>query len=127
MTASELLLLARCTLRVLRDSEETDGIHVAEELTGRARYAAIRRELFAGGEGRELLHDRAELRSDQVDNDALRCLPEDTLGFRYVGHLDRNGLSADSQAAPTHHVDDPELAFLMRRFRQTHDVWLLDT
>ena len=70
VTASELLLLARCTLRVLRDSEETDGIHVAEELTGRARYAAIRRELFAAGEGRELLHDRAELRSDQVDNDA---------------------------------------------------------
>ena len=73
------------------------------------------------------MHDRAELRSDQVDYDALRRLPECTLGFRYVGHLDRNGLSADSQAAPTRHVDDPELAFLMRRFRQTHDVWLLDT
>src|SRR5205085_4671232 len=36
---------------------------------------------------------------------------------------DGNGITADYQAAATRHVDDPDMAYLMRRFRQTHDVW----
>ena len=66
---------------------------------------------------------RPELSSEHVDYDALRALPETTLGGAYVRHLDRNGLTADYQAAATRHVDDPDMAYLMRRFRQTHDVW----
>ena len=71
----------------------------------------------------ELLRHRPELCDDQVDYDALRALPANTLGGRYVRHLDDNGLSAAYQAAQTRHVDDPVIAYLMRRFRQTHDVW----
>ncbi len=123
MTPGELLRLARATARVLADSEQTAEIHVAEELTGRHLYPRIRATQFASQEASELLRDQPELRSDQVDYDALRRLPEKTLGYGYVSHLDRNGLSADYQAAPTSFVDDPEIAYLMRRFRQTHDVW----
>ncbi len=123
MTPRELGLLARATLRVLLDSERTGEIHVAEELTGRARFASIRREAFGGEEGRALLADRPELRADRVDYAALRRLDGEALGRVYVSHLDAHGLSADSQAAPTRHVSDPEIAYLMRRFRQTHDVW----
>ena len=54
---------------------------------------------------------------------ALRTLPATTLGGAYVRHLDRNHITADYQAAATRHVDDPDIAYLMRRFRQTHDVW----
>ncbi len=122
-SASEFWRLARAGVRVLRDSEETAEIHLMEELTGRGRFRAIAAEVAADEEGRELLRDRPELRSDRVDYDALRRLPPETLGAAYVGHLDRNGLSADSQAAPTSHIDDDEMAYLMRRFRQTHDVW----
>ncbi len=123
MTPQEILTLARSTFRVLLDSERTADIHVAEELTGRARYARLRTSLLESAEARELLRDQPELCSAQLDFAALRRLPADTLGFAYVEHLDRNGLFADSQAAPTHHVADPSVAYLMRRFRQTHDVW----
>jgi ubiquinone biosynthesis protein COQ4 len=123
MTSRELVRLVRAIVRVLRDSERTDEIHVAEELTGRRRFAALRAGISASPEGREILADRPELRSDQVDFGALRRLPPHTLGHAYVAHLDTHGLSADSQAAPTRHVSDPEVAYLMRRFRQTHDVW----
>jgi ubiquinone biosynthesis protein COQ4 len=123
LTARDTGRLLQATLRVLADSERTDEIHVAEELTGRGRFAALRREAFTSAEGRTLLAERPELRSDRVDYDALRRLPIHTLGYAYVAHLDAHGLSADSQAAPTRYVDDPEIAYLMRRFRQTHDVW----
>lgn len=71
----------------------------------------------------QLLATRPELRSREVDFDQLRALGPGTLGASYVGHLDRNGLNADSQAAPTTLIDDPDEAYVVRRFRQTHDVW----
>jgi len=123
MNLVESLRLGEAVVRVLLDSEQTGEIHVAEELTGRAAFARFRDTLFDGPEGRPLLAERPELTSKQVDFDALRRLPPGTLGHEYAAHLDRHGLSADSQAAPTGYVDDAEVAYLMRRFRQTHDVW----
>lgn len=119
----DALRVAQAVVRVMRDSEQTGEIHVTEEITGRGRFAAIRRELFDHEEGRALLRERPELCSEQVDYDALRALPRGTLGGAYVAHLDDHGLSADYQAAETRYVEDPEMAYLMRRFRQTHDVW----
>ncbi len=123
MRAREAPLLARAIARVMIDSMRTEEIHVAEEITGRGRFSAILRTAFGADEARDLLADRPELCSDQVDYDALRQLPPQSLGFRYVDHLDRHALRADSQATQTRYVDDPEIAYLMRRFRQTHDVW----
>jgi len=123
MNGVEALRLGEAVTRVLLDSEQTSEIHVAEELTGRAAFARLRRELFTGQEGRALLAERPELSSERVDFEALRRLPPGTLGRAYVAHLDRHGLAADSQAAATRYVDDEEVAYLVRRFRQTHDVW----
>jgi len=123
MNVVETLRLGEAVVRVLLDSEQTSEIHVAEELTGRIAFAGFRDTLFQGAEGRALLADRAELCSKQVDFDALRRLPAESLGHGYVAHLDRHGLSADSQATATRYVEDEEVAYLMRRFRQTHDVW----
>jgi ubiquinone biosynthesis protein COQ4 len=123
MNLQEAGRLARAVLRVLRDSERTEEIHVAEELTGRRRLGEIRATLFEAEEARALLDERPELCGKQVSFDALRGLPEESLGFQYVHHLDRGGLAADSQAAATRFVPDPEIAYLVRRFRQTHDVW----
>lgn len=115
--------VAKAVVRVLGDSTKTHEIHRVEEITGRPRFRRIRAELEATAEGQRLLAERPELSSDRVDFAALRALPETTLGGAYARHLDRNGLSADYQAAATRHVEDPDMAYLMRRFRQTHDVW----
>ena len=110
-------------VRVLGDSTKTHEIHRVEEITGRPRYRALLRELADTPEGRRLLAERPELSSACVDYDRLRRLPAATLGGAYARHLDDNGITADYQAAATRHVDDPDMAYLMRRFRQTHDVW----
>jgi ubiquinone biosynthesis protein COQ4 len=123
MTVGEAYQVARAVVRVMADSTRTSEIHRVEELTGRPRYRAILAELEHTPDAQDVLRDRPELSSRQVDYGALRRLEPSTLGGAYVRHLDRNGLSADYQAAETLHVDDPDLAYLMRRFRQTHDVW----
>ena len=115
--------VAQAIVRVLGDSTKTHEIHRVEEITGRPRYRRLLRDFAQSDEGRRIMELRPELSSDHVDYDALRALPEDTLGGAYVHHLDQHHLSADYQAAATRHVDDPDMAYLMRRFRQTHDVW----
>ncbi|MGE0547325.1 MAG: Coq4 family protein [Kofleriaceae bacterium] len=109
--------------RVLVDSTKTAEIHRVEEITGRPRYRSVLAEMRQTPQGRRLLTEQPELKSDQVDFAALRRLPETTLGGAYVRHLDRNQITADYQAAATRYVDDPAIAYLMRRFRQTHDIW----
>jgi ubiquinone biosynthesis protein COQ4 len=115
--------VGQAIVRVLGDSTKTHEIHRVEEITGRPRFRALLAELATTPEGRRLLDERPELSSDHVDYDHLRALPETTFGGAYARHLDNNGITADYQAAATRHVDDPDIAYLMRRFRQTHDVW----
>jgi ubiquinone biosynthesis protein COQ4 len=122
-SVKEAYVVGRAVVRVLADSTRTNEIHRVEEITGRPRYRRVLDELRATPEGQRILADRPELSSQQVDYDRLRALPETTLGGAYVRHLDNNGITADYQAAPTSYVDDPDMAYLMRRFRQTHDVW----
>jgi ubiquinone biosynthesis protein COQ4 len=107
----------------MADSERTDEIHLTEEITGRPSYRRFMRDTATDPAAADLLRDRPELSSDQVDFDALRGLPPNTLGNAYVRHLDDNGITADYQAAPTRFVEDEDMSYLMRRFRQTHDVW----
>src|SRR5688572_4316050 len=106
----ESYVVGRAVVRVLADSTRSDEIHKVEELTGRSSYRKLIAALATSPEAQRVLAARPELRSDQVDYDALRRLPEDTLGGAYVRHLDRNGITADYQAAPTTFIDDEDMA-----------------
>ena len=122
-SVKEAYIVGRAVVRVLGDSTKTHEIHRVEEITGRPRFRRVLGELQATAEGQRILADRPELSSQHVDFERLRALPETTLGGAYVRHLDRNRITADYQAARTRYVEDPDIAYLMRRFRQTHDVW----
>lgn len=122
-TLQDAYRVGQAVVRVLGDSTKTHEIHRVEEITGRPRYRRLLVEMMATPEGRRLMAERPELSSDHVDYDHLRALPASTFGGAYARHLDNNGITADYQAAATRHVDDPDMAYLMRRFRQTHDVW----
>jgi ubiquinone biosynthesis protein COQ4 len=115
--------VGQAIVRVLADSTKTHEIHRVEEITGRPRLRQLLAELSATPEGQRLLRERPELSSERVDFASLRALPATTFGGAYARHLDDHGITADYQAAATRHVDDADLAYLMRRFRQTHDIW----
>ncbi len=123
MNLHDAYLTLRAIGIVLGDSNRTEQIHVVEETTCRRRFAAELARMRQTEAGRALLSARPELCSAQVDYDALRRLPRHTLGGAYAAHLDENHLSAELQASRTTHVDHEDVAYLVRRFRQTHDVW----
>lgn len=132
MLAREWGRLGLSIARGLRDSKRTDELLVAEELVCRGRFRALHDDLMPliahDPEARALLADKPRLAKGDVDFDALRALPVDSLGGHYVRHLDRHGLDPDLLADPFGHwsgarYDDPDTAYLHERYRQTHDLW----
>ncbi len=119
----EVFLVSRAVVRVLADSTRTEEIHITEEVTGRPGMRRFMRNHGHTEEYRQLLLNRPELKNEQLDYQFLRSLPATTLGGAYMRHLDSNNLSAESQAVGTTLIEDETMSYLMRRFRQTHDIW----
>lgn len=67
-----------------------------------------------------LLRDKSRIRSEQVDIDLLRALPQNTYGYAYAQFLDSNGYALDTWL-DVQRMDDLELAYVMQRYRETHD------
>jgi len=52
----------------------------------------------------------------------LRGLPENTVGRAYADWLDREGVSPDTRSE-VHYIDDEECAYVMQRYRESHDLY----
>ena len=92
-------------------------------------------------EGRRILKERPRINTSTVDMAALARLPENTFGHTYVTWLERCGVTPDTRDpvrppihAPSlplahadrlqvHYIDDPELAYVMQRYRECHDFY----
>ena len=72
-------------------------------------------------EGRMILKDRPSINSKTVNFDLLKGLPENTLGHTYVTFCEKHKITPDSRD-PVQFVDDENLAFVMKRYRETHDI-----
>ncbi|KAI5464302.1 ubiquinone biosynthesis protein Coq4, partial [Mariannaea sp. PMI_226] len=82
----------------------------------------LRDSMLADPTGRRILRQRPRISSRTLDLDALRKLPENSVGRAYVGWLDREGVSPDTRAA-VRYIDDEECAYVMQRYRECHDFY----
>ncbi len=80
------------------------------------------REIGETEEGKRLFSDRSRIDSTSVDLDALRRLPDGTLGREYMRFLTDNGITPDV-FCDMPEVGDERAAYLVMRLRQTHDLW----
>ena len=69
----------------------------------------------------ELLRDRAEIAN--TDFDALRELPEGSLGGEFARFLHTEGISPKDLVQPTPYTSGAAESYLMHRMRQCHDLW----
>jgi ubiquinone biosynthesis protein COQ4 len=114
-------------LRLLvRDPYDTEQVF---ELSSNINVGSIRRrmpEFYASEAGQRLFREDRSIDTRHVDFDALANLPDGTLGREYVRFLADRGLSPDIFQAPEN-VFDPHASYVMKRMRQTHDLWHLVT
>ncbi|ETS84244.1 Ubiquinone biosynthesis protein COQ4 [Pestalotiopsis fici W106-1] len=82
----------------------------------------LRRAMLSDPTGRRILRDRPRITSQSLDLPYLRTLPPTTVGGNYVAWLDREGVSPDTRA-DVRYIDDEECAYVMQRYRESHDFY----
>ncbi|CAE6413601.1 unnamed protein product [Rhizoctonia solani] len=99
-----------------------DMVAALGETTAGPALPRLRDQMLASSEGRAILKHRPRVNTDTVDMATLAKLPAGTWGHTYVTWLDRCGVTPDTRE-PVHYIDDPELAYVMTRYRECHDFY----
>ncbi|THU80726.1 Coq4-domain-containing protein [Dendrothele bispora CBS 962.96] len=109
-------------LMSLSDPYRGDMISALGETTAGPALPRLRDAMLQSPEGRRILKDRPRINTKTVDLNALSKLSEGTFGRTYVSWLERTGVTPDTRE-PVRYIDDPELAYVMQRYRECHDFY----
>jgi len=120
-TLARLRVAGRSLYRLSRNSEDTTQALLLGIALNSQRFAEVLGRFAIDPVGAELLEARPSIDSHHVDFDALRALPDGTLGREYMRFLEEGELDADFFQAPP--GLPPLLAYLAKRIRQSHDLW----
>jgi ubiquinone biosynthesis protein COQ4 len=119
----------RSLQRLLRDPDDLPEVFtLIQSLSGLAPLR-MRRRLRRSEAGARLLRARPDIVPLLSDREALRRLPEGSLGRAYLAFVESEGISAAGiqEANERGRVDgfapSPELQWLHGRMRDTHDLW----
>lgn len=113
----------RSLARLLAHPDETE---VVLDFTTWANAGSTPRRIatfYDDPRGRALFAAKRAIDSKTVDLDALAALPEGTLGHAYAHFMKQHGLTPDVFDGPPDGISDPQVSYVMQRFRQTHDLW----
>lgn len=91
------------------------------ETTGHQALKCMHNRMSKDSEGRQILRDKPRLHTSVVDYDRLANLPQNTLGYHYARFYTDNGVSPDTRKR-VQFVDDADLAYVMQRYRELHDI-----
>ncbi|KAG1722041.1 Coq4-domain-containing protein [Suillus paluster] len=116
------LLAVGSAVMCLIDTRRGDMVAACGETTGGPILIKLRDIMLESPEGRRILKERPRINSQTLDLEKLRSLPENTFGRAYVGWLDTCKITPDSRE-PVRYINDPELAYVMQRYRETHDLY----
>jgi ubiquinone biosynthesis protein COQ4 len=117
-----------------------DMVAALGETTAGPSLPRLREIMLNDAEGRRILKDRPRVNTETVDMDQLARYPEGTFGRAYVTWLERCGVTPDTREPvchiltschtsvnallfQVHYIDDPELAYVLQRYRECHDFY----
>uniref|UniRef100_A0A182N1R3 Ubiquinone biosynthesis protein COQ4 homolog, mitochondrial n=1 Tax=Anopheles dirus TaxID=7168 RepID=A0A182N1R3_9DIPT len=116
-----LILSAGSSMAALIDPRRHDMIACLGETTGREALEKILFYMKNSDEGRQILAEKPRINTRTVDMAALGKLPETSFGYTYAKFMADNNITPDSRME-VRFLDDPELAYVMTRYRETHDM-----
>ena len=108
--------------RLLADSENTDEVVIGEEITSQGQLAYwLENGIFDSKDGQALLRERALIAETNLDD--LRVMEDGSLGREFARFLDDQNICLDGLNQPTPYTEGETESYLMRRVRQSHDLW----
>ncbi|CAO1628060.1 unnamed protein product [Parajaminaea phylloscopi] len=112
------------SLAALANPARGEMIATLSETSGESHLPRLRDDMLDHEEGRRLLVDRPSINTKTVDMSALSTMRPGTLGNEYTKWLQWCRVGPDTRAK-VQYISDPELAFVMQRYRECHDFYHL--
>ena len=117
----KMVLAVGSSMMALNDPWRADMVAVSGEVTGKNALSFMHNRMKTSREGRLILKNRPEINTKTIDFEHLQTLPQNTLGWTYVNFCQKHNITPDSRDA-VQFVDDEDLAYVMKRYRETHDL-----
>ncbi|XP_045455612.1 ubiquinone biosynthesis protein COQ4 homolog, mitochondrial [Melitaea cinxia] len=105
----------------LLDPYRGDMIACLGEVTGELSLKYMREKMLESNEGAEILRDMPRINSQTVCFKTLSKMPEGSLGRLYADFMNANKITPDSRL-PVQFIKDKDLAYVMQRYREVHDL-----
>lgn len=106
----------------LSNPSRGDMIATLGETTGPCALQSMLQSMENDKEGRSILSERPRINTKTLDLQKLHQMPDGSLGKAYSNFLAVNNVSPDTRAI-VQFVDDVELAYVMQRYREVHDLF----
>lgn len=110
----------------LADPTKADSVAALGEVTGVVALRAIYNRMKNDPTGQRILRDKPLVDTSSIDFTTLRSgssnsnIQTATFGQAYASFMDTHGFDPEERCC-VKYVDDPELAYVMLRYRQIHD------
>ncbi|KAK2819199.1 hypothetical protein Q5P01_024760 [Channa striata] len=115
------LLAVGSGVAALRNPYRHDMVAVLGETTGHVALINLRNRMRNDPEGCTILIERPRIRLSTLDLSKLASLPDGSFGREYFRFLEDNRVTPDSRVE-VKFVDNEELAYVMQRYREVHDL-----
>ncbi|XP_061590110.1 ubiquinone biosynthesis protein COQ4 homolog, mitochondrial isoform X2 [Cololabis saira] len=115
------LLAVGSGVAALQDPYRHDMVAVLAETTGHLALRNLRDRMRNDPEGSAILIERPRIRLSTLDLSKMASLPNGTFGREYLRFLEDNNVTPDSRVE-VKFVDNEELAYVMLRYREVHDL-----
>ncbi|XP_069571335.1 ubiquinone biosynthesis protein COQ4 homolog, mitochondrial isoform X1 [Brachyistius frenatus] len=115
------LLAVGSGVAALQNPYRHDMVAVLGETTGHLALLKLRDRMKNDPEGLTILSERPRIRLSTLDLTAMASLPDGSFGREYLRFLEDNHVTPDSRA-DVKFVDNEELAYIMQRYREVHDL-----
>nr|XP_055056984.1 ubiquinone biosynthesis protein COQ4 homolog, mitochondrial isoform X1 [Misgurnus anguillicaudatus] len=120
-SVQKALLAVGSGVAALQNPYRHDMVAVLGETTGHMALINLRNRMRNDPEGYTILTERPRIRLSTLDVTRMCALPDGSLGREYLRFLEENRVTPDSRA-DVKFVDDEELAYVMQRYREVHDL-----
>ncbi|KAM3599410.1 uncharacterized protein V6R79_005047 [Siganus canaliculatus] len=115
------LLAVGSGVAALQNPYRHDMVAVLGETTGHLALINLRDRMRNDPEGYTILKERPRIRLSTLDLSQMASLPDGSFGREYLRFLEDNHVTPDSRA-DVKFVDNEELAYVMQRYREVHDL-----
>lgn len=119
----KLFLLSKSALEASSDPKNAHAVAATLDITSTFGLEMLKKKKLNTKEGQRILREKPRLNDISESRfSSLSKLPSNTFGYHYSKFMHAHGFDHTSRP-PVKYVDDPESAYILLRYRESHDYY----